>query len=88
MEEIQDLRPADAGEQVLVAAGEPDDFVRKDRADDDDLVVIEDELVDFDRHIHREQASGEGADVSAGMTPISLSAAGLSHSWLKKRTLR
>ena len=40
--------------------------MRKHRADDDDLVVVEDELVDLDRHVHREQAVGEFADFVGG----------------------
>ena len=54
---------ADAGEEVLVAAGEADDLVREDRADDDELVVVEDRAVDRDRHVHLEQPAGQRADL-------------------------
>ena len=77
VEEIQNLRPADAGEEIFVAAGEADHFVRKHRADDDDLVVIENEPVDFDGHIHREQTAGELADFLRGMVPISCQRGGI-----------
>ena len=62
-------RPGHAGEEVLVAAGEADDFVGKDRSDDDDVVVVEQQLVDLDRHIHREQTAGQVADLVGGDGP-------------------
>ena len=55
-------RPGDAGEQIFVAAGKADDFMRKHRPDDDDLVVVKDAPVDLHRHIHRKQPAGELAD--------------------------
>src|SRR6185437_13233924 len=63
MEEVQNLRAANAGEQIFIAAGEADDFVRENRAADDDLVVIVNELVDLDGDVHGEQAAGQITDV-------------------------
>ena len=57
---------ADAGEEVLVAAGKSDHLVRKDRADDDELVVVEDRAVDRDLDVHLEQAAGQLADLAGG----------------------
>ena len=60
MKEVQNLRPAHAGEKIFIAARETVHFVREDRADDDDLVVIENEPVDLHRHVvHRR---GEAVD--------------------------
>ena len=55
---------ADAGEEVLVAAGEADHLVREDRADDDELVVVEDGAVDRHVDVHLEQAAGQFADLA------------------------
>lgn len=62
MEEVQYSGTANAGKKVFVTAGKADDLMRKNRADDDDFVVFENLLVDFDRHVHREKAVGELAD--------------------------
>jgi len=51
-----------ARKEILVAAAEPDDLMREHRADDDHLVIVEDQLVDFDRHVQGEQAVGQFAD--------------------------
>ena len=45
MREVNDLRTANAGEKVLVASGKPDNLVRKNRAANDDVIVVEDQLV-------------------------------------------
>ena len=37
--EVRELGAGDAGEKILRAAGEPGDFVRDDRAEDEDVVV-------------------------------------------------
>jgi hypothetical protein len=63
VEEIQDARACDAGEQVFVATGETHDLVWENRPDDDKLVVVEEAFVDVHRHIHGEQAAGELADL-------------------------
>jgi hypothetical protein len=47
MEEIQKFRAGDARKEIFVSAGEPDDLMRKNRSDNDDLVVVEDAPVDF-----------------------------------------
>jgi len=62
MEEVQNLRSADAREQVFVAARKADDFMGENRANDDDLVVFEDFAVDLDWDLHREKALRELAD--------------------------
>ena len=64
VEEVEDVRPADAGKKILVPAGKSDDLVRKDGADDDELVVVEDGAVDRNGHVHLEQAAGELADLA------------------------
>ena len=64
VEEIQNLRTANAGEQIFVAATEPDDFMREHRSDDDELVVIENPPVDLHRHIHREKPAGKFANLT------------------------
>ena len=52
MEEIQNFGARDAGKKIFVAAGKADDFVRKHRADDNDLVVFEQQAVHV--HFHRD----------------------------------
>src|SRR5437867_12070235 len=59
MEKIQDLSSGDARKEILVDARKTDDLMGKDRADNDDLVVVEDQPVDLHRHIQGEQAAGE-----------------------------
>ena len=58
--------PGDAGEEILVAAGEADDLVREHRPADHELVVVEDTLVQ--RHADRllETSAGERADLLGG----------------------
>ena len=46
--DVDQLLAGDAREQVLVAAGEPDDLVREHRADDQRDVVLDDRAVDPD----------------------------------------
>ena len=60
VEEVQHLRAAYAGKQVLVAAGEADNLVRKDGPDDDRHVRLGDVAVDahLDRRI-RHQPTGQ-----------------------------
>ena len=45
MRKVDDLCAADAGKEILIAAGKADHFVREGRPADDDLVVGKDELV-------------------------------------------
>jgi hypothetical protein len=68
VEEINDILAGDAGEQVLVAAGEADDFVGEDRADDHQEIVIVDHAVAGDIHVHFEAALGDIADFLARET--------------------
>jgi hypothetical protein len=49
------FRAAHAREEIFVAAGKPDYFVRKDRPDDDELVVVEEPAVHAHLDIHCEQ---------------------------------
>ena len=62
MEEVQNLRTTDAGEEVLIAAAEAHHLMREDGANDDNLVVVEDPLVDGHGDIHGEETAGQGAD--------------------------
>src|ERR1051325_5912792 len=62
MEEVQYRRAADAREKIFIATGKANDLMWENRADDDDFVVFENLLVDFDRHLHREKAVGELTD--------------------------
>lgn len=66
MEEVQNLRSANAWEKVFVASGKTDDFMREHRADDDDLVVFENLAIDLDGNVHGEKAVGELADFFGG----------------------
>src|SRR5580704_637485 len=80
MEEVQHFRPAHTRKQVFVAPGKPNDFVRKNRTGDDDLVIVKDPPIDIDWHIHGKQTvaeifdlfCGNGADVFQGQWVIPL----------------
>ena len=72
---IKDMSPVaiDKGfTERFIEKGADEDYSKliKDSFDkvakENDLVIIEDELVDFDRHFHGEQAIGERADVGGG----------------------
>ena len=41
VEKVQHLRARHPREKIFVSAGKTDDFVRENRSDDDDLIVIE-----------------------------------------------
>ena len=56
VEEVEQVRPRDAGEEILVPAREPDDLMREDRAENQQLVVVVDQLVDLHRHRLGEEA--------------------------------
>src|SRR5437899_12298292 len=58
MKEVQKVRTADAREEIFVAAGKPHDLMRKNRTNDDNLVVIEQLSIDFHQHLHRKEAAG------------------------------
>lgn len=66
VEEVEDLGTADAGEEVFVAAGETDDFMREDGADDDELIVVEGGSIDLHGDIHGEESAGEFVDFVRG----------------------
>ena len=51
------------GKQVLRAAREADDLVRKHRSADEHVVVLDDEPVERDRHVLAEPAAGELGDL-------------------------
>ncbi len=59
VEGVDDLRPRDPGEEVLVPPREPDHLVREGRADDDQVVVLVDHLVDLDDDLARDHPSRE-----------------------------
>lgn len=62
MEEVENFGAADAGEEILVAAGKADHLVRENGADDDELIVVEHGAVDFNRDVHLEKAARQLAD--------------------------
>jgi hypothetical protein len=66
VKKIQEIRAGDSGEKIFVTAGEPDDLVRKDRADDENAIVFKDALVDLDGNGHGEQSVGERFDFLGG----------------------
>ena len=72
--------PLDSGEEIFVSPGKADDFVRKDRAADKDLVVIKQPRIDRHGHFHSKQTVGQRAVSSWVSVPICRSAEGLSHS--------
>ena len=67
--EIDHLRPADAGKEILVTAGKTRHLVGKDRPADDEMIVIQDGFVDPHRHIQREHTVAEGASFVSGEVP-------------------
>src|SRR5579883_334276 len=69
MKKIQDLRPANPGKQVLVAARKSHYFVRKDRPNYDYLVVIKHQAVDLDRDVHGKKPMSEVAYVLSRKNP-------------------
>ena len=76
--------PDDAREQVLVAAGEADDLVREDRADDQRDVVLDDGAVDADLDAVAQHAARElGDPLGADACPRSTNVSGSHHSWLR-----
>ena len=56
----------DAGKQVLRAAGEPGDLVRKHRTANQNVVVLDDEPVERDRHVLAQPTAGELRDLARG----------------------
>ena len=66
MEEVQDLRARDPGEKVFVPTRESDHLVGKNRADDQQLVIIEEACIDGDGHLHGEESAGEFVDLLRG----------------------
>ena len=64
--EVDQLRAADAGEEILGSAGEAGNFVGEDRPADQDVIVGEDEAIELDRNSLAEQAAGELGDFFGG----------------------
>lgn len=88
VEEVEDLRAGDAWEEVFVASREADDFVGKDRSDDEEDVVVGDVAIDFDGDGFGHQPAGDFAgflrgEVSEkgeglGVVPLVIEESGLS----------
>src|SRR6266404_5143671 len=57
MKEVEHFGPAYPGKQVFIASGESYNFVGKNRAGDDDLIVIKKPAIDVDGHVHRKKAA-------------------------------
>src|SRR6516165_4873020 len=66
MKEVEHFWPANPREQVLVTPGTADHFVRKHRANDDDLIVLKDPAINIDGHVHRKQAAAFAFDLGGG----------------------
>src|SRR5207248_2107613 len=64
VKEVQDLRAANAGKEIFVAAGKAHDFMGEDWAEDYQLIVVEDGPVDSDLHIHLKETIGQSGDFS------------------------
>ena len=58
MEKIQNARAADSRKKIFISSRKPDDFVGKDRSDNDDLIVVKQKPVNLHRHIDRETTIG------------------------------
>src|ERR1700736_3249657 len=80
VEEVEHFRPAHARKKVFVTAGKPTNLMRKNRAGDNDLIVLKKQAIDVDGHVHRKQTAalafdlggGNGADVLQGQRVIPL----------------
>src|SRR6266699_113690 len=57
--EIDDIRPCDAGEEILGPAGEACYLVGKYRPADHQLVVLKDQTVERNRHLVNQQVTGQ-----------------------------
>ena len=66
MEEVKNFRPANPRKQVFVTPGKPNHFVRKNRADDDDLIILKEPAVDVDGHVHLKQAAALVFNIPGG----------------------
>src|SRR6516164_1961126 len=66
VKEVQHFGPAHARKQVFVTAGKPNDFVRKNRPGDDDLIILKKPAIDIHWHVHREQAPAQMLDLGGG----------------------
>jgi len=64
--EIDDLLPRNAREEVFVAARKANNFVRKYRTTDDQVIVIQDQPVKPDRHIFRQATVRNTPDLLRG----------------------
>src|ERR1700735_3453270 len=60
MEEVEHLRTAYSGKQVLIASRKANYLMRKDRTGYDYLIVIKYASIDVDQHISREEPIGQG----------------------------
>ena len=63
MEKIQNFRAGNAREQIFIPPRKPHHFMREDRTDDQDLIVIEKHPIDLHWHIHGEKPIREPADL-------------------------
>ena len=62
MGEVDDLGAGNAGEKILVATGEADNFMGENGAADNELVVIQNQLVEADGHLLGQQSAGHLAN--------------------------
>ena len=65
--DVDDVLARDAGEEVLVAAGDADDLVRQHRPDDERDVVLDDRPVEQHGDVHRQPTLGQLASRAAGI---------------------
>ena len=69
MREVDDLGRRNAREEVLRAAREADDLVRKHRAADEDVVVFDHQPIERDRHVLLQASEAELLDDRRGDCP-------------------
>ena len=64
--QVDQLRSADAGEEIFRSAGKSRDFVRKHGAADQDVIVVENQAVQLDRNGFLQQSAGQFRDLARG----------------------
>ncbi len=67
--EMNDRRRGNAREEVLRSAREPDDLVREHRTADENVIVLDDQPIQRDRHILLEAPSGDCRDLARRYRP-------------------
>ncbi len=63
MKEMQEIPAGDSGKEILVPAGEPDNLMGENRAQNQNQVILEDGRVDDDVHALMKDPAREGVDL-------------------------